>query len=110
MSGVKDKLRKLAGAIQDSPPTVPAYYTLGAFHAVRARSFGRPRIAEADIKNVEENLTFIFKSFNRQGLARQAYRSIRSYYPHVRIIIADDSEVPLEIDGAEIVHLPFTAA
>ncbi len=66
-----------------------------------------------EIAFVRENVTFIYKSFNRQNLARGLYRNIQSMYPGVRVIIADDSQVPLEIqekqDHLEIIHLPFNS-
>lgn len=62
-------------------------------------------------KLVRENVTFIFKSFQRQSMAKRLYRNIQRYYPGVRVIIADDSEKPLELSGAglEVIHLPFNS-
>ena len=66
-----------------------------------------------DIQNVEENVTFIYKSFFRQKQAIRLYRSIKTYYPHVRVIIADDSKKPLEIPDIHaedtIIQLPFNS-
>ncbi len=64
-------------------------------------------ISENDRRNVEENVTFIFKSFNRQRQAKRLYRSIKQYYSKAKVIIADDSEVPLELPG--VIHLPFNS-
>lgn len=106
---LKQVLRGVAHRLVDTPLVFPCYYALEAYHTVRIACLRRPNMSQEDVRNVEQNVTFIFKSFNRQRKARQAYRSICSYYPEVRVIIADDSEVPLELDGAEVVRLPFNS-
>lgn len=58
---------------------------------------------------LSRDATFIYKSFERKRMAKRLFRKIKKYYPDARVIIADDSRVPLEIDGAEIVHLPFNS-
>lgn len=62
-------------------------------------------------KLVQDNVTFIFKSFQRQRLARRLCRNIQRYYPGVRVIIADDSKKPLDLrsPGLEVVQLPFNS-
>lgn len=108
-SGLKRVLRDVAHRLALTPLVVPCYYTLEVYHALRIACLIKPHLLQDDVCNVEQNVTFIFKSFNRQRKARHAFNSIRSYYPSARIIIADDSKVPLEIDGAEIVRLPFNS-
>ncbi len=58
---------------------------------------------------MRENVTFIFKSFQRQRLAKGLYRNIQRYYPGVRVIIADDSKKPLGLKGPglQVVQLPY---
>ena len=107
--GTREKLKALLRKIERSPLTVPCYYMLEGYYALRSRTLGRPRVSAEDRRNVEESLTFMYKSFNRQRMARRLLRSIRSCYPNARVIIADDSEVPLEAVGAEVVRLPFNS-
>ena len=66
---------------------------------------------EEEIRFVKENVTFIFKSFERQKMAKSLYRNIQSYYPGARVIIADDSRSPLVIAGkyADVIQLPFNS-
>lgn len=106
---LRDSLKVFLRKIEYSPLTVPCYYALEGYYALRAKTLGRPRVSPEDRCNVEENLTFMYKSFNRQRMARRLFRSIRSYYPGARVVVADDSAVPLEMDGAEVVHLPFNS-
>lgn len=63
------------------------------------------------INNVANNVTFIYKSFERQKLAKRLYKNIASYYPGAKVIIADDSHNPLKIkgDNLEIIQLPFNS-
>ena len=83
----------------------PAYYITDLEYVIRHYFLSNIKIAKYDIKNVEDNVTFIFKSFNRQRQAKRLYRCIKSYYPNAKIIIADDSKDPLDVEG--VLHLPF---
>ncbi|MBQ6221581.1 MAG: nucleotidyltransferase family protein [Solobacterium sp.] len=60
---------------------------------------------------VRENVTFIAKSFERKNLAKGLCRNITRYYPGARIIIADDSREPLQVNmnNVTVVHLPFNS-
>lgn len=64
-----------------------------------------------DVALVRENVTFVFKSFQRQRMAKQLYRNIQRYYPGARVVIADDSSRPLKLQGGslEILQLPFNS-
>ena len=106
---IKKRLRPLAFRLQNSGLAKPLWYAQDALFVIRYHLMGRPHISAEDIRNVETNVTFIFKSFNRQRQARRLCRAIRRYYPNVRIVIADDSRESLVIDGAEIIHLPFNS-
>ena len=72
---------------------------------------GKKKPDHEEIQLVEENVTFIFKSFERQGMAKRLYNNIQSYYPGVKVIIADDSAKPLDLksDNLEVVQLPFNS-
>ena len=72
---------------------------------------GKNKPHSKDIQMVVEQCTFIFKSFERQKMAKRLYRSIQSYYPGVKVIIADDSSKPLELtgDNLKIIQLPFNS-
>ena len=66
---------------------------------------------QSEIDLVRENVTIIFKSFERQKMAMRLYRNIQSYYPGVRVIIADDSSKPLDLQGdsLQVIQLPFNS-
>ena len=101
--------RKVQDFIETSFLTVPAYYAMEGIYLLRYKLYGYKAIPEEDVRNMEENVTICIKSFNRQQKAKRLYKSIRKYYPNIRILIADDSERPLEIPGAEIIYLPFNS-
>ena len=44
-------------------------------------------------------------------MAKRLYKSIQSYYPGAKVIIADDSSKPLELTGEnlEVIQLPFNS-
>ena len=87
------------------------YWVLEAWWA--ARGYRRP--TAEDVSFVAENVTIMFKSFERQKQARALVKSIWKYYPGVRIVIADDSSKPLEIPGEAgdelitIIQMPFNS-
>lgn len=65
---------------------------------------------QTEIDFVRENVTIIFKSFERQKMAKRLYKNIQSYYPGIRVIIADDSSKPLDLqdDSLQVIQLPLT--
>ena len=87
------------------------YWSLEVWWAIRG--FRKP--SSDDVAFVAENVTIMFKSFERQKQARALVRSIWKYYPGVRIVIADDSAIPLEIpgqagnDSLKVFHMPFNS-
>lgn len=64
-----------------------------------------------EIDFVCKNVTVIFKSFERQKMAKRLYENLQEYYPGISVIIADDSSKPLELpgDSLEIIQLPFNS-
>lgn len=87
------------------------YWLLDAWWMLRG--FRKP--SAKDVAYVADNVTIMFKSFERQKQARALVRSIWKYYPGVRIVIADDSAKPLEIssqsgeDKIQILQMPFNS-
>lgn len=72
---------------------------------------GKKIPALEETKELCKECTIIFKSFERQKMARRLYRCIRRYYPGIRVIIVDDSERPLDLqeENLEIIQLPFNS-
>lgn len=72
---------------------------------------GKRKPRPEEIQLVKENVTFIYKSFERQRMAKRLYKNIQSYYPGVKVIIADDSSKPLDLKGdhVEVIQLPFNS-
>ncbi len=68
-----------------------------------------------EVAYVAENVTIMFKSFERQKQARALVKSIWKYYPGVRIVITDDSATPLtvpeypDVGNLKIIHMPFNS-
>ena len=71
----------------------------------KLQGHGKPSPGEA--RAVSENVTFIYKSFERQSMAKRLYRNIQHYYPGARVIIADDSRKPLRLKGYSLTVLQF---
>lgn len=83
------------------------YSTLCFTHVIN----GNRKPSQKEIDYVKKNVTFIYKSFERQNMATRLYHNIQSYYPGVKVIVSDDSEMQLEVneENIEIIHLPFNS-
>lgn len=81
------------------------------YFSIRWRLEGAKRPTEQEAELVRENVTFIYKSFERQKLAKRLYRNIQRYYPGVKVIVADDSRTPLDLHDKhiEVIQLPFNS-
>lgn len=66
---------------------------------------------QEEIEDMCGNVTIIYKSFERQKMAKRLYKNIQSYYPGIRVVIADDSKKPLELKGEnlQVLQLPFNS-
>lgn len=75
----------------------------------RKKGWKSPKLDE--IEFVRENVTVIYKSFERQKMAKRLYENLQNYYPGIRVVIADDSVKPLDLkgDALEIIQLPFNS-
>lgn len=80
-----------------------------AFFRMKWFLTGKRKPTPDDQKLICDNVTFIFKSFERQKLAKRLYKNIQSYYPGVKVIIADDSSKPLDLRDKylEVLQLSF---
>jgi GT2 family glycosyltransferase len=60
-------------------------------------------------RRVTRDVTVIMKTFQRPRTAKLAVQQLRRRYPAVRLLVADDSRIPLELDdpGVRLLRLPF---
>ncbi len=56
---------------------------------------------------INKEITIIIKTFERPQAIRRLIKSIKTQYPQIKIIVADDSYQPQSIAGAEVIHLPY---
>jgi glycosyltransferase involved in cell wall biosynthesis len=61
----------------------------------------------ANASVIDRNLTAVIKTFERPKELRRLVKSIRRFYPNIKIIVVDDSENPSNIDGVETIAMPF---
>ena len=69
------------------------------------------RLTKKQKREVARKITFIYKSFERQDMAKRLFRSIQAQFPGARVIIADDSSTPLRIRSpyCRVIQLPFNS-
>lgn len=58
-------------------------------------------------KRVDESVTAVIKTFERPQEVRRLITSIRNFYPEMSIIVVDDSQKPLNLDGVTIIEMPY---
>lgn len=113
---MKQKIKNFLRRLSQGPlgPLMRFFWDVFVFFEIQIYKLyfflkGTPRPTKQQQDLMRENVTFVYKSFQRQHLARRLYRNIQTYYPGVRVIIADDSRQPLELTGPglQIVQLPF---
>ena len=111
-------LRKIYYTLVKSPlnqilaPVVHEMYTLHyVLQSIFLKVSGERLPSEDDILLMKEQVTFIYKSFQRQKMAVQLYKNIQKFYPGVSVIIADDSQKPLNLqdDYVKVIQLPFNS-
>ncbi len=104
---LKQLLRSGYSFIKGSSLRKPFYFFYDLYYVVSYRLMGKSVLQPEVVEDVERNVTFIYKSFNRQKQAIRLYKSIKTCYPEARIIIVDDSNHPLELH--EVIRLPFNS-
>lgn len=109
---IKTTLKHLAHGPLSGPAKITYSLLISLrYYLLRLKWFisGAPKPTEEDVALIKDNVTIIFKSFERQQMAKRLYQNIQAYYPGVRVIIADDSAKPLELQGEhlEVIQLPF---
>ena len=52
-------------------------------------------------------ITAVIKTFQRPAACARLVRSLRRLYPAMRVLVADDSRVPTDFDGATTIRLHF---
>jgi len=56
---------------------------------------------------VEEKLTAIIKTFERPETIKRLVKSIKRFYPQMRVIIVDDSHQPVQFEDVKVITMPF---
>ena len=115
---MKKRIKKCLYAISRTPMGSVIHYLWETLAYIELHFFsfiwflcGAKKPNKAQQKLMRENVTFVFKSFERQRLAKRLYKNIQRYYPGINVIIVDDSSKPLELTGPglQVVQLPFNS-
>jgi GT2 family glycosyltransferase len=56
---------------------------------------------------VNTHLTAVIKTFERPTTLKRLLKSIRRFYPELRIIVVDDSKIPVELDDTLVIQMPY---
>ena len=68
------------------------------FKSVKNSFFDASPIDPKLTEELSANVTLIVKTFERKALIKNFITTVRSHYPKLRILVADDSKVPLRHD------------
>lgn len=115
---MSDGLKKMAKKLVYGPmaPIVSPVFALISHweysyfqHEWQKQGWKKPGQSEIDF--VRENVTVIYKSFEREKMAKRLFRNLQDYYPGIRVVIVDDSSRPLDLQGdsLKIICLPFNS-
>lgn len=63
--------------------------------------------AKEDQAFLNENLTAVIKTFERPEILRRLIKSLRRFYPEMKIIVVDDSFKPTKLEGVETIVMPY---
>lgn len=56
---------------------------------------------------VNETLTAVIKTFERPNELKRLVKSIKQFYPEIKIIIVDDSKIPSTLEDVKIIIMPY---
>lgn len=59
------------------------------------------------MRKIYNNITIITKTFKRYNCINRLLASIKKYYPKISIIVSDDNENPIELNGCTQIIMPF---
>lgn len=98
---------KTADTVQFETYEHQAIFTIKVGHGNMPKLFNSG--SERDEYNISALLTIATKTFLRYDKLQDLITSIRQYYPHVTIVIADDNKHPQSVTGPHIEHyiMPF---
>ena len=65
--------------------------------------------APSEHSELLNELTIVIKTFERYKTLDRLLRSIKKYYPSVKIIVVDDNLHPKEISGVEKINMPYNS-
>jgi beta-1,4-N-acetylgalactosaminyltransferase 2 len=57
--------------------------------------------------NIEDRVSLCIKTFERPECVQKLVKSIRKFYPNIKIIIADDSKESIPIENTEYIQMNF---
>lgn len=57
--------------------------------------------------DISQTVTILIKTFERPACVRRLVESIRTFYPTIRIVVVDDSRIPITGLDANIYTMPF---
>ncbi len=62
-----------------------------------------------DTTLVDSELTAVIKTFERPKVLNRLIESIKRFYPHMKVIVVDDSRAPSDLDGVEMIAMPYNS-
>lgn len=105
------RLNTFARAISTGPLT---RFVGSSYNGVVATELALHRTLDARTVQTSDSefssmLTAVVKTFERPKILKRLVKSVRRFYPELPMIVADDSENPIELEGVETVILPYNS-
>jgi glycosyltransferase involved in cell wall biosynthesis len=107
LSNIYQQLYTLTTMGKLSPWLKPIHTSLIALELAAQRSLDKVLPHEATTPILNEKVTLLVKTFMRPTIIQRLVTSIRNFYPHVPIIVVDDSQSPQTIPGVDTIFLAY---
>ena len=85
----------------------PVFVTLVTVELLCERLMDMLFSSISDSNRVDENVTAVIKTFERPKELKRLIKSIKCFYPDMKIIVVDDSRDPSKIAGVKTITMPY---
>ena len=89
------------------PVAKPVHGGLISLALMKEAWLDRFATGEQDQEYIARQVTAVVKTFERPQILRRLIRSLRRFYPTMRVIVVDDSRMPQRLEGVDTIVMPY---
>lgn len=107
LTNLKQRLYDLSIHGSLRPLAKPVHSALISMALAKESLIDRCILHQQNQKLIAANITAVIKTFERPEILKRLVRSLRRFYPTMRVIVVDDSRAPTYIEGVETIIMPY---